>query len=139
MLSEERVKHMTKMAIYESKEGRKIAPVVKYRKKDYVELCVMANVFLGTLVYGIMYLAVLGALFSTVFTNLHMLGVVLCLVLGLLLYVVYMYFYLRSIKKQYSKRYDESAELAKELRKDYQVLEQMYLEEEQQKSPEGWY
>ncbi|MDD6194923.1 MAG: hypothetical protein PUB19_08500 [Lachnospiraceae bacterium] len=139
MLSEERVKHMTKMAIFEKKEGRKLQPVLKYRKRDYVELCMMIHVFLGTLVYGILYMAVLGLLFSTVFTNLHLFSVVLCLVLGLLFYVIYMYFYLKSIKKQYTKKYDEGVESAKELRKDYQILEQMYREEEQQKSPEGWY
>lgn len=139
MLSEERVKQMTKMAIYERKEGRKIAPVLKYHKRDYVEICVICNVFLGTIVYGILYLGVIGALFSTLFTNLHLFGIVLCLVLGLLCYVIYMYFYLRSVKKRYAKRYDESAEVAKVLRREYQILEQIYEQEELQKTPEGWY
>lgn len=139
MLSEERVKHMTKMAILEKREGRKLQPVLKYAKRDYLEMCVITNVFLGTLVYVILYLLVIGVLFSTVLTNLHVFGIVLCLVLGLLFYVIYLYFYLRGVRKQYTKKYDEGLEVAKELRKDYQILEQMYQEEEQQKSPEGWY
>lgn len=139
MLSEERVKHMTKMAILEKREGRKLQPALKYRKKDYLEMCVIINVFLGTLVYGILYLLVIGVLFSTVLMNLRIFSFVLCLVLGLLFYVIYMYLYLKSIRKKYTRKYDEGLEVAKELRRHYQILEQMYREEEQQKSPEGWY
>lgn len=138
MLSEERVKYMTKMAMFEKKEGKKIQPVLKYRKKDYLSLCVLGNIFLATFIYMILCALVVGLLFSTILTNLHLVGLVFGVVLAVLLYVVYMYLYMGHIKKQYSRKYDEGVVLAKELRKDYQKLLEMYQQEEAQKTPEGW-
>lgn len=138
MLSEERVKHMTKIAMFEQKEMKKIQPVLKYRKKDYLSICMLANVFLASFLYLAAYGLVVVLLFSTVFTNLHMIGLVLGLVLGILLYIVYMYFYLGYIRKQYVRRYDEGVELTKTLRREYQALLKMYEQEEMEKKPEGW-
>ena len=139
MLSEERVKHMTKMALFEKKESRKIQPVMKYNKKDYMGLCVIVNIFLGTALYLMIIGIVVTALYSTVFTNLHLFGLVLGIVLGMLLYVVFIFFYLRAVRKRASKRYNEGLRVAKELRKDYHTLQKMYEEEESNKAPEGWY
>lgn len=138
MLSEERVKHMTKMAMFEKKEGKKIQPVLKYRKRDYLSLCMLVNIFLATFIYIILCTLVVGLLFSTVLTNLHLVGLVFGIVLGVIVYVVYMYLYMGHIKKQYSRKYDEGTLLAKELRKEYQELLEMYQQEEAQKTPEGW-
>lgn len=139
MLSEERVKHMTKMALFEQNESRKIQPVLKYSKKDYMILCVIAHIFLGTALYLIITGIVVTALFSTVFVNMHLFGLVLGIVLGMLLYVVFIFFYLRAARKRAIKRYDEGQRVAKELRKDYHILQKMYEEEESNKAPEGWY
>ncbi len=48
MLSEQRVMHMTKMAMIEDKQGRKLGPAIHYRKRDYLSLCTLGGVFLGT-------------------------------------------------------------------------------------------
>ena len=145
MLSEERVKYMTKMAMFEKKEGKKEGEEKEEsgrrreeRKKDYLSLCVLGNIFLATFIYMILCALVVGLLFSTILTNLHLVGLVFGVVLAVLLYVVYMYLYMGHIKKQYSRKYDEGVVLAKELRKDYQKLLEMYQQEEAQKTPEGW-
>lgn len=138
MLSEERVKHMVKIAMFEQKEMKKIQPVLKYSKKDYLGICLLANVFLASFLYLVAYGLLVVLLFSTVFTNLHMIGLVLGLVLGILLYIVYMYFWLGHIRKQYVKRYDEGVELTKILRREYQALQKMYEQEDMEKKPEGW-
>ena len=36
MLNEEKVKYMTELAIFEKNEGKKIFPINRYFKKDYV-------------------------------------------------------------------------------------------------------
>jgi Flp pilus assembly protein TadB len=138
MLSEERVKLMTRMAMCEEKEGRKIQPAKKYRKRDYVSLCTIGGFFLGTICYGVVYLGILAVLFSTVLINLHLLTFLICVIAGILLYILYMYLYLQSVRKRARHRYDEGMELIKKLRQDYLRLEEIYAKEEAMKSPEGW-
>lgn len=138
MLSEERVKLMTRMAMFENKEGRKMQPAEKYTKKDYLSLCTMRGFVLGTLVYAVCYLAVMAWLFSAVVINLSILIFLLCIVLGVLLYVVYLFFYLQIVRKRAGQRYHQGMELVRKYRRDFMQLEQLYEREEALKSPEGW-
>ena len=85
MLNEERVKHMTRMAMVEEKENRKLRPVLYYSKKDYLSLCTIGGVFAGTLVYGILYVGAVAILFGTFFVNLSLVGLILGILLGLVL------------------------------------------------------
>ncbi len=139
MLSEERVKHMTRMAMTEERDSRKIQPVLKYSKKDYLQVGMIAHTFLGSLLYLVLSGGVLGTLLSTLIININFIGIAVGILLLLLLYVLFMYLYLRIIRRQYSRRYDEGLQCAKNLKKQYRILEEMYIEEENQKSPEGWY
>ena len=118
MLSEQRVMHMTKMAMIEDKQGRKLGPAIHYRKRDYLSLCTLGGVFLGTLI--------------------HLVGLILGILLGLVLYILYMYYYLRMVRRHAAKRYDEGVTLLRHLRKDYRELREMYQEEDLSKIPEGW-
>ena len=43
MLNENKVKMMTKMAIYEKNEGKKMLRTAKYYKGDYVSLAVLKS------------------------------------------------------------------------------------------------
>lgn len=138
MLNEERVKHMTRMAMVEEKENRKLRPVLYYSKKDYLSLCTIGGVFAGTLVYGILYVGAVAILFGTFFVNLSLVGLILGILLGLVLYVLYLYYYLRSVRRRARKRYDEGAALVRQLRRDYRILNEMYQKEDLSKTPEGW-
>ena len=138
MLNEERVKHMTRMAMVEEKENRKLRPVLYYSKKDYLSLCTIGGVFAGTLVYGILYVGAVAILFGTFFVNLSLVGLILGILLGLVLYVLYLYYYLRSVRRRARKRYDEGAALVRQLRRDYRILNGMYQKEDLSKTPEGW-
>lgn len=81
MLSEQRVMHMTKMAMIEDKQGRKLGPAIHYRKRDYLSLCTLGGVFLGTLIYAALYAGLIVLLASTLVVNIHLVG----LILGILL------------------------------------------------------
>lgn len=139
MLNEDRVKHMTHMAMFEKREAKKLQPMMRYSKRDYVNLCVILNIFLGTALYLTLCVAVVSVLYSTLFVNLHAFGLILGIVLMFLVYVVFLYFFLNASRKRHTRRYEESIQAAKELRREYRILEQMYEEEETQKIPEGWY
>ncbi len=51
MLNEEKISLMTKLALYEQKEGRKQIPMSGYYKGDYVSLNVLNSVIIGTIAY----------------------------------------------------------------------------------------
>ena len=47
MINEEKVKIMTKLAMYEQGKGRKYLPVSKYYRSDYIGLALIKNFFSG--------------------------------------------------------------------------------------------
>jgi hypothetical protein len=55
MLSEERIKLMTKLACYEAGEGKKNAAIGSYFRGDYIGLQVIRSVINATIAYIIMF------------------------------------------------------------------------------------
>ena len=51
MLNEEKISLMTKLALYEQKEGKKQIPMSGYYKGDYVSLNVLNSAIIGTIAY----------------------------------------------------------------------------------------
>ena len=58
MLNENKVKMMTKMAIYEKNEGKKMLRTAKYYKGDYVSLAVLKSTIATTFAFIIVVLMV---------------------------------------------------------------------------------
>lgn len=56
MLNEEKVRYMTELAIFEKKEGKKIFPVNRYFKKDYVGGHMFRSFFGYTFCYLLFFL-----------------------------------------------------------------------------------
>ena len=54
MLNEEKVRVMTKLAIYEQGEGKKYLPVSKYYRSDYIGLAMIKNFFLVSIAYVVL-------------------------------------------------------------------------------------
>lgn len=138
MLSEDRVIHMSRMAMEEKTGGRMIGPVIRYHKKDYVTLCTIGGIVLGTLFYLLIYAGALLFAIGTWTVNISLEGVILTVLLGIILYLLYMFVYLRMVRRHAVRRYEEGARLAKRQKKEYHILQQMYREDELAKTPEGW-
>lgn len=56
MLSEERIRLMTKMASYEEGEGKEYMPIKQYYRKDYVSLGMIKTFIASTAAFGILFL-----------------------------------------------------------------------------------
>lgn len=138
MLSEERVKLMTQMAMFEKREGKKIQPAQKYRKKDYVSIHTIGGVMTGTLCYGFVFMAVMIGLFHTVFVNISMMNLLVCFFLGVLFYILFLFFHLKRVRRRARRNYDEGRKLLKQQKRDYLQLEEIYRKEEAQQRPGGW-
>ena len=51
MLTEEKIKLMTKMAIYEQRRGKKEIPMSRYFRSDYISLGIIKTVIASTIAY----------------------------------------------------------------------------------------
>ncbi len=56
MISKERVRHMTKLAVFEEREGKEYRKMTQYFRRDYVGLEMLKSFLAGT----VLFLAVLG-------------------------------------------------------------------------------
>ena len=75
MINEEKVKIMTKLAMYEQGKGRKYLPVSRYYRSDYIGLALFRNFFLASIGYLVILLLV-GAYFAEFLADhLHTLNV----------------------------------------------------------------
>jgi hypothetical protein len=76
MINEEKVKIMTKLAMYEKGEGKKHLPISRYYRSDYIGLALIKNFFLVTIGYGLI-LTVLAVYFSEyLMSNIHKMDLV---------------------------------------------------------------
>lgn len=56
MLSEERIRLMTKMASYEAGEGKEYMPIKQYYRRDYVSYEMIKTFITSTISFGILFL-----------------------------------------------------------------------------------
>lgn len=138
MINEERVRHMTKIAIYEKEEGRSLAPMMHYSRKDYLALHTILSFITGTVFYLLLYAGTVMLLLMEVLPNLHTILVIIGAVIGFLVYIIYMYFYLRLMHRRAEQRYDRGRQKLKRLAGEYKILEEMYQQEEETETSEGW-
>ena len=54
MLNEERIRLMTKLAIYEEGEGKKTIPMSRFYRSDFIGRAIMKSFIIGTILYGIL-------------------------------------------------------------------------------------
>lgn len=130
MLNTEKVKLMTKLAMYESREGKQYLPVSKYYRSDYIGLALIKNFFLVTLGYGLLLLAGFGYFAEYLMEHIHKMNLVSLGVRVLLGYIGVLILYSVLTYVQYAWRYHK----AKKSVKDYYVqltrLNKMYQKEE---------
>ena len=132
MIKEDKVKLMTKLAIYEQGEGKKIIPVSKYYRNDYISIKLIESVISITIVF--LLSIVIGVLYNIDYLSEHIVSLDLIdigkkiLVAYLITLVVYMIisYIVYSIKyRKIKKSLDKYGE-------DLKTLYLMYKKEEMQ-------
>lgn len=108
MLNTEKVKLMTKLAMYENGEGKQYLPVSKYYRTDYIGLALIKNFFLVTLGYGLILLAGLGYFAEYLMENIHKMNLVSLGVRILLGYIAVLVLYSILTYIQYAWRYHKA-------------------------------
>ena len=130
MINEEKVKIMTKIAMYEQGSGRKYLPISRYYRSDYIGLALIKNFFLVTIGY-VLLLAGIAAYFSEYLMDnvnkINLVAVGIYIVVGYLI-VLIVYSVLTYI--QYSVKYYRAKKSVREYYQDLTKLEKIYGREE---------
>lgn len=135
MLNQERVRHMTHMAMKEKKYSREYMSVVNTSKQDYLSMHATKAFILGTITYVFIYLLAVYALFQTLLENLDKLVIVMLGLIGILGYLMYLYVFMRSKRRAAKEAYRIGKAALSERIEDWNTLEEMYIKEEENKSP----
>ena len=108
MFDEEKVKVMTKLAIYEKGEGKKDLPLSKYYKRDYIKYNILKTVVYSTFAYWLIIAGLILINLEKLLTKINdikYINVVTALIIG---YVVFLIFYSIITKCVYTKKYEKA-------------------------------
>ena len=126
---------MTHMAMKEKKYSREYMSVVNTSKQDYLSMHATKAFILGTITYVFIYLMAIYALFQTLLGNIDKLVVVVLGLIGILGYLMYLYVFMGSKRRAAKEAYRQGKAALSERIDDWNTLEEMYIKEEESKSP----
>ncbi|MBQ8804725.1 MAG: hypothetical protein IJZ53_13945 [Tyzzerella sp.] len=131
MLNEKRVKHMVKLALYESKDGAEELKISSYFKKDYVNSNMIWSILWMTVAYIIIAALIVVTCLQVLLKDMSF-GLILSLVLAFVAaYGLMLITYIVLSRKHYKKKHARAYHRVKRFKKGLEILEDMYREEEQ--------
>ena len=131
MLNEERVKHMIKLADYETKGGKEELKISSYFKKDYISMNTMWTLLWMTVAYGLVVLTVWLALRELVTVELSQMQVLSLFILVATIYLALFITYLVTARRYYKRKHARAYHRVKKFKENLMVLEKMYEKEDQ--------
>jgi hypothetical protein len=130
MLNEERVKHMTKMAFYETKGGSDDLKTSSYFKKDYIGFNTFWSAFWMTIAYiilvSILWMTFMGGLLEMLSSK-QMLAIVFSF-LGI--YFILLIAYIRYAKNIYKRKHAIAYHRVCRFKDELEQLEKLYEKED---------
>ncbi|SEK43112.1 hypothetical protein SAMN02910377_00849 [Pseudobutyrivibrio ruminis] len=135
MINEERVKHMTSMAIFEKELGPEYQPMLRYSKKEYIALHGWGGFLAGTVFFAVIYVGIVLYIAGNVLENITTMYILLMILIGLLAYALYIIVHVHNTRRRAAKQYRMGKRLIKELAAKYSKLNLMYEDEAQQTKP----
>ena len=137
MINEEKVKIMTKLAMYEQGKGRKYLPVSKYYRSDYIGLALIKNFFLVTIGYCLSVAAVAVYFGEYLLENIHKMNLIMLGVYIVIGYLIVLVAYSVLTYIQYSVQYYRAKKSVREYYSQLTELNKIYAREEKKSSGRG--
>lgn len=137
MINEEKVKIMTKLAMYEQGKGRKHLPVSKYYRSDYIGLALIKNFFLVTIGYLLAVAAVAVYFGEYLLENIHKMNILALGAYVLIGYVIAVVGYSILTYIQYSVRYYRAKKSVRGYYSQLTELNKIYAREDRRSSGRG--
>lgn len=129
MLNEKRVKHMVKLAMYESKEGAEELKTSAYYKKDYVSFNMIWSIIWMTLAYLIVAALFFIAKMESLMNEFSMVSAIKLAGGAVGIYIVLLVVYINVSRYLYKKKHARSYHRVKQFKKGLEILQDMYQEE----------
>ncbi|MGN9055905.1 hypothetical protein ACTNA4_05460 [Bariatricus sp. HCP28S3_A7] len=129
MLNEDKVKLMTRMAMYESKEGTEDFKISSYYRKDYSSFHTIVTIIWVTIGYMIAVGVGAIAFMDVILENLNFAFIImigLCVLTG---YIVLVVFYGIVASRFYQKKHNDARQRVKKFNHDLTRLNRMYERE----------
>ena len=130
MLNEERVKHMTKLAFYETKEGEEDWKVGFRFKQDYIASNTFWSSFWMTIAYGALVFIMSVCFMKDVWGNLSSKETIVVAGAFFGIYLILLIAYIRYAKKIYKKKHAKAYHHMKKFKDELEKLEVMYEKED---------
>ena len=138
MVSEERVKLMTKMAIFDKNEGDRCRRVAEWRRQDYLGFVGIGQFFLGTFIYAVLcvgyfFLYLKDKVFEMSWEEMEGIGFRI-----VIFYIIFMIIYMIATRVKASRYYERCRRKMAKYEENFNKLNQMYKREEQYTAPLEW-
>ena len=130
MLNERRVKHMVKLAMYESKDGIEELKTSGFYKKDYISYNMLWSIIWMTIAYIIVLVMAVIAKMEIILDALSLKVAIqmVCYCAGV--YVVLLVIYIPLTRRFYRKKHARAYHHVKHFKEGLEILEEMYEEEQ---------
>jgi len=129
MLNEEKVKLMTRMAMYESKEGEEDLKISAYYRKDYTSFHTIVTVIWVTIGYVIAVGVAAVAFLDEILKNLNMPFVIMATICVITGYIVMVTLYTLVASQFYKSKHNRARQRVKRFNHDLTRLNRMYERE----------
>lgn len=130
MLNEERVKHMVKLAFYETTGGKEELKVASYFKKDYISYNVLRSVIWMTIAYVTLIILLGMTYISALVEQASVAAVVVAGCAVVVIYIGLLITYILVSKKIYKKKHARAYHRVKKFKQDLIELEALYEKED---------
>ena len=131
MLNQERVCEMTRLAIFDQKEGRKCKPMIQYFRKDYIAREILKSLITGTMAFFVLLL-ICGLYGSeTLLNQINTIDIQKLIINVILCYAVFMGAYLGITYAIYYGRYTRGRQKVKKYYVHLKKVNRLYQQEEQ--------
>ena len=137
MLKEEKIRLMTKLARYESGEGKEELRIARYYRSDYIGLALIKNFFLVTIGYCLIVAAVAVYFGEYLLENIHKMNLIMLGVYIVIGYLIVLVAYSVLTYIQYSVQYYRAKKSVREYYSQLTELNKIYAREEKKSSGRG--
>ncbi len=130
MLNEERVKHMVKLAFYETKGGSEEIEISCRRKKEYIATNTFWSFFWMTIAYVVLIFFLKTAFFEEYLQIMNRQQKLLVLMSVIGLYIVLLISYIVKARKAYQMKHARAHHHVKKFKEGLAELEELYEKED---------
>lgn len=129
MLNEEKVKLMTKLALYEQKEGKKAFRTNNYYKTDYVSLHMVYTIIIATISFGLLLLIWVICQVDSLMAVVSRIGFLFSIILLVAAYILYLFIHLIISRLVFAGRYSRNKKELTGYNENLKELQGIYREE----------